>query len=54
MRVNISDNGTGSKMIIEGFGILGMKERLAEVNGRIDFIDSAHGFALTAWLPIAH
>jgi signal transduction histidine kinase len=53
LRVNISDNGTGSKVITEGFGILGMKERLAEVNGRIDFMDSAQGFALTAWLPIA-
>jgi signal transduction histidine kinase len=52
LHVSISDNGTGSKEIIEGFGILGMKERLAELNGRIDIMESPQGFALTARLPV--
>jgi signal transduction histidine kinase len=52
LRVNISDNGMGSQAITEGFGIQGMRERVAEVNGRIDFRESSQGFALTAWLPI--
>jgi signal transduction histidine kinase len=52
LHVSISDNGSGSAQIIEGLGILGMKERIAEINGGISFSASSQGFALTAWLPI--
>jgi signal transduction histidine kinase len=50
--VSIGDNGAGTKDVVEGLGILGMKERLAAVNGRISFSESPQGFSLTAWLPI--
>ena len=36
LRVSIHDNGMGSKEIVEGIGVAGMRERIADIGGKID------------------
>ncbi len=51
VRCSISDNGVGCKNIEDGMGISGMRRRVREVNGILDF-DSEVGFAINMLLPI--
>lgn len=53
--LNARDDGRGAAELKPGNGLIGMRERLAEVGGRL-IIDTAHdrGFALQASLPLDH
>ena len=51
VRCSISDNGVGCKNIEDGMGISGMRRRVREVNGILDF-DTEVGFTINMLLPI--
>lgn len=48
--LTIADNGTAKLKVHEGNGLLGMKERIANVNGSIA-IDTSNGFLITINIP---
>ncbi len=52
IRCSISDNGIGCKEIEDGMGISGMRRRVREVNGVLDFETEA-GFTINMLLPIS-
>lgn len=49
IRCSISDNGIGCKEIIDGMGVSGMRKRVREINGIIDFETEA-GFTINMLL----
>ena len=51
VRCSISDNGVGCREVIEGMGISGMRKRVREVNGFLDF-ETEVGFAINILLPL--
>lgn len=51
IRCSISDNGVGCSDIIDGMGISGMRRRVREVNGILDF-ESEVGFIINMLLPL--
>lgn len=51
IRCSISDNGIGCKEIIDGMGISGMRKRIREINGILDFETEA-GFTINMLLPL--
>ncbi len=51
IRCSISDNGIGCKEIIDGIGISGMRKRIREINGILDFETEA-GFTINMLLPL--
>jgi len=51
IRCSISDNGIGCKEIEDGMGISGMRRRVREVNGVLNFETEA-GFTINMLLPI--
>ena len=51
IRCSISDNGVGCSEIIDGMGISGMRKRVREVNGILDFETEA-GFTINMLLPL--
>lgn len=51
IRCSISDNGVGCEDIVDGMGISGMRRRVREVNGILDF-ESAVGFTINMLLPL--
>lgn len=51
IRCSISDNGSGCKKIVDGMGISGMRRRVREVNGILDF-ESEVGFTINILLPL--
>lgn len=51
IRCSISDNGIGCKEIIDGMGISGMRKRIREINGILDFETEA-GFTTNILLPL--
>ncbi len=51
VRCSISDNGIGCKEIEDGMGISGMRRRVREVNGVLNFETEA-GFTINILLPI--
>ncbi len=51
IRCSISDNGIGCKEIVDGMGISGMRKRIREINGILDFETEA-GFTINMLLPI--
>lgn len=51
IRCSIWDNGIGCNEIIDGMGISGMRRRIREVNGILDF-KSEMGFAINMLLPL--
>lgn len=51
IRCTISDNGAGCSTITDGMGITGMRRRIREMNGTIDFAAEA-GFTINMLLPI--
>lgn len=51
LRCSISDNGIGCKEIEDGMGISGMRRRVREVNGVLNFETEA-GFTINMLLPI--
>lgn len=50
IRCSISDNGVGCKEVIDGMGISGMRKRMREMNGILDFETEA-GFTINMLLP---
>jgi signal transduction histidine kinase len=51
IRCSISDNGVGCKEINDGMGIAGMRKRMREINGILDFETEA-GFTINMLLPL--
>lgn len=51
IRCSISDNGVGCKEVIDGMGISGMRKRMREINGILDFETEA-GFTINMLLPM--
>jgi len=51
IRCSVSDNGVGCKEIIDGMGISGMRKRMREINGILDFETEA-GFTINMLLPL--
>ena len=51
IRCSIVDNGIGCKKIIDGMGISGMRKRIREINGILDFETEA-GFIINMLLPL--
>ncbi len=52
LQCRIHDNGRGSQHVSEGIGISGMRERIAELEGRLEADNVADGFQLAAWMPL--
>lgn len=50
IRCSISDNGVGSSHFTDGMGIAGMRRRIREINGILDFETEA-GFTINMLLP---
>ena len=51
IRCSICDNGIGCKEIIDGMGISGMRKRIREINGILDF-ETEVGFTINMLLPL--
>lgn len=51
VRCSVSDNGVGCSEVIDGMGISGMRKRMREVNGILDFETEA-GFTINMLLPL--
>ena len=51
IRCSISDNGIGCAKITDGMGISGMRHRIRDVNGILDF-ESEAGFTINMLLPL--
>lgn len=51
VRCSILDNGVGCKEIVDGMGISGMRQRIREMNGILDF-ESEDGFSVNMLLPL--
>ena len=51
IRCSISDNGVGCKKMTDGMGISGMRKRMREINGILDFETEA-GFTINMLLPL--
>ena len=51
IRCSISDNGVGCREVIDGMGISGMRKRVREVSGILDFETEA-GFTINMLLPL--
>lgn len=51
VRCSISDNGVGCSEVIDGMGISGMRKRVREVGGILDFETEA-GFVINMLLPL--
>lgn len=53
LAIHARDDGRGTNMIKHGNGLNGMRERLAQVGGRLAIVTARdQGFALDAWLPL--
>jgi len=53
LAIHARDDGRGSGAVTQGNGLTGMRERLAQVGGRLDITTARDkGFALDAWLPL--
>lgn len=51
IRCSISDNGVGCREVIDGMGISGMRKRVREVNGILNF-ETEIGFTINLLLPL--
>ncbi len=53
LAIHARDDGRGVGDMKQGNGLTGMRERLAQVGGRLDIVTARdQGFALDAWLPL--
>jgi signal transduction histidine kinase len=52
LRVILWDNGTAGGNVIEGIGLSGMRERIMNIGGELQFGRIADGFELSAWIPL--
>ena len=51
IHINLEDDGKGSLEIEQGIGLKGMSERLAAVNGNLNYGNTFLGFSLNAKIP---
>ncbi len=52
VQVMVSDNGRGGQMGAQGFGILGMRERVENLGGQFSFKSlKGKGVTVSAWMP---
>lgn len=52
VELTVSDNGVGGQVGVEGFGILGMRERVENLGGQFRSESSnGDGMTVTAWMP---
>lgn len=51
VRCSIADNGVGCKEIVDGMGLAGMRRRMRDINGILDF-ESEVGFTINMLLPL--
>ena len=53
LHMHAHDDGVGSDKLVQGNGLIGMRERLARFGGRLDIASTAgRGFVLEAMLPL--
>ncbi len=52
LRVSIHDNGIGSKEIVDGIGVAGMRERISGIGGTIDIRNVDDGFKIDVEIPL--
>ncbi len=52
LKVTILDNGRSTSKIIEGLGISGMRERIGNVGGSVEFNNQQEGFIIRVNLPL--
>ncbi|MDA3938307.1 MAG: sensor histidine kinase [Spirochaetia bacterium] len=52
LRVTIHDNGIGSKEIVDGIGVAGMRERITDIGGNIDIRNVDDGFKIDVEIPL--
>lgn len=53
MTISISDNGMGFNELTEGFGLLGMRERVEKVGGKVEIHSRPkEGTRLSVWIPL--
>lgn len=53
LAIHARDDGRGSDELRHGNGLIGMRERLAQIGGRLNITTARDsGFALDAWLPL--
>ncbi len=51
--IQIRDNGSGTSCIEEGYGLIGMRERIERLGGRLTAASKlGEGFKLDAWFPL--
>jgi signal transduction histidine kinase len=51
--IRARDDGRGAERVDAGNGLRGMRERLAEFGGQLEFETApGRGFSLEAWLPL--
>jgi signal transduction histidine kinase len=54
LTITARDDGRGTKQIRPGHGLVGMRERLEAVGGRLDIqSDVTRGFMVNAWIPLS-
>lgn len=51
VRCSIADNGVGCQEVVDGMGIAGMRHRMREINGVIDF-ETEPGFVINMLFPL--
>jgi signal transduction histidine kinase len=51
LKVHLADNGVGAEIVTEGIGLTGMRERLAQFGGTLDYASSPTGFTVWAAVP---
>jgi signal transduction histidine kinase len=55
VRLEVRDNGVGAAETVGGFGLLGIRERLRLLGGRLEISTGVgKGFCLTASVPVSH
>ena len=53
LAMHARDDGRGAPDLKHGNGLIGMRERLAQIGGRLNITtERDRGFALDAWLPL--
>lgn len=52
VRVEVRDNGAGLSQHKQGFGLVGMQERLMALGGSVSVASTAQGVIVEAWVPV--
>lgn len=52
VRVGVRDNGAGLRDHKQGFGLVGMQERLMALGGSVSVVSTERGVIVEAWVPV--